>query len=869
MGLFDFLRGKKNPQQSQGAAPAAKRNIKGISRTVQDILDFEGIMPDGVIVKHGIGAKKAYSRLYYLVDANFIAQEEEDREEMVRQYSKFLVRFPDNVDVNIVFVNRRQTKKQLGDSFHFELTGDEMDEYRTDYNGIIDKKIEDGNTHIKKEKYIMLTVMTDNIEDATTTLARCEVDMQEAIKRINHNKGVIPLRSAERVRLMHEIMNGVDGVPFELEFGRFINGNELNRQELLKSGVSVKDLIASPAVSREKLSLQLDEGRYCRSYQICSLPQHLDVNFLTRATDLPYEMVTVIQLRTIPRSSALRIVKTTNTNIKSDVFKQVKGLAQSGLGQDMMNEDLKYNAEQAAALREKIVNENLRLFYMTMTVTLFGKTLEEVDELAARYKATCADFSITPQPLLGQQVQGLNSAMLTGDTKLCSERTLTSENACAFYPFYMQELTQKRGHFYGVNAITKNMIIYDRKRSPLANGLIFGQSGSGKSFYTKGEVILNLLDGDDDMIILDPENEYELIAKAFGGTVVDLKPSTKYHLNPFDFNLEWDDDEGDINSHLIEKINYILGLVQSIYGKTRLLTQVQKNAIIAACRRAYKPYIDEMTKRREEGDPNCYIDYSICPTFDNLYMELQREPRPEYKPAASDVSVYIEEFARGSWKPLFGERTNIDDNVRLLVYKIRDLPDAVKDVGMRICLSAIWNRICRNADNNKKLRINKSIWVYIDEFHLFFPEGSSADGISETLKAYYKRVRKYSGIMTGMTQDVDDLLRNPHGTAIFNNTGFLVFLKQSPLGVKRLEQLYKLPDSMLEYVKTGQSGIGLLYNGQVMIPMNYDLRAAKNSKLFELMSTNPEDAAEKERERKRRERADSDEVTRQAQAAQF
>ena len=178
----------------------------------------------------------------------------------------------------------------------------------------------------------------------------------------------------------------------------------------------------------------------------------------------------------------------------------------------------------------------------------------------------CADFSVTPSYLIGQQHAALNTATLVGNSKIIIDRMLTCDNACALFPFNIQELVDKRGHFYGINAVSKNMIMYDRKRSRLANGLIFGQSGSGKSFLTKGELIPNLLDGKDDMIILDPENEYRVIAEAFGGIVIDLEAKSDFHINPCDMSMEWDDPKA---SPLVEKCDYMVGLVESVLGKGR------------------------------------------------------------------------------------------------------------------------------------------------------------------------------------------------------------------------------------------------------------------------------------------------------------
>lgn len=246
-----------------------------------------------------------------------------------------------------------------------------------------------------------------------------------------------------------------------------------------------------------------------------------------------------------------------------------------------------------------------------MTITLIAEDEAELKDLENQYVLKCGDYSVNPNNLRGQQKQGLLSSLLLGNKEIAFDRALTSDDCCALFPFNIQELTDKRGHFYGVNAISKNMIMYDCKRSKLANGLVFGQSGSGKSFITKGEIIPNLLDGDDDMIILDPENEYRVIAEAFGGNVVDLEPNSDLHINPCDMSMEWSNPKA---SPLVEKCDYMVGIVESILGKGRECNSFEVNVIHRAVNKMYEEYISVMTERRNNGDI-VDIDTSISPTL--------------------------------------------------------------------------------------------------------------------------------------------------------------------------------------------------------------------------------------------------------------
>lgn len=834
MGLFDKNKTAIQPTgetgQSSNASAAKKKPLKGRAKSVQDVLAFEGITNDGVIIANGY-----YSKLYKLIDSNFITEPEDKQYDVLLDYTKLANRFPDNVDISIVIVNKRNPMADLAKNFHLAETGDNNDKFRKDYNAIIDQKITEGRNDITKEKYIMLTAKERSLDDAETTFNSIDLALNDAVKAIN-KAGVEKIAAIERLRITREILNGNDSLPFEQEFDRFIEKMEdgegntvtsLDKKALKRAGVSVKDLVAPQTIARSRQNLMLNESRYIKSFAYVNLPQSLDTSFLTKSTNLPYEMVTVIQLKPCPRKKAINLVKMQNTSIKADMIKATQTAYKSGYSPDLIDEDLQKAQEEAKKLRSEVVNDGKKLFYATMVVTIIGESEDELKFINDQFVAICNDFTVTPSYLIGQQVQGLNTACLFGNSKVIIDRLLTSDNVCALFPFNMQELQDKHGHFYGINSFTKNMIMYDRKHSKLANGLIFGQSGSGKSFYTKGtEIVPTLLDSNDDMIILDPENEYRVIADAFGGVVIDLELKSEFTINPCDLSMEWNDPKA---TPLAEKCDYMVGLVESILGKGRECNSFEVNAIHKATSKMYEPYIDEMNRRHNDGD-NTDIDTTISPTLVDFFDCLVAQKTPE----ANKIANSIEPYCVGQYN-VFAHRTNVPTGNRLTVFNLLSLPEKMKEMAMKVCLSNIWTRIVKNREDNEKNGTNKSIWVYLDEFHLFFQTDASAT----TIMAYFKRVRKYGGIMTGITQDVADLLRSQQGTAMFNNTGFFVFLNQSPIGRNQLQQLYGISDTLIDCIKDKPSGQGLLYTGSILVPFDY--RLPTDNQLYRLMSTNPND----------------------------
>lgn len=817
-----------------------KNNLS--AKTIQGLMPYIQFYPDGLMKVNG----KEFSKVYKIADANFITENEEKQEAMLLDYQKLLNKFPENVSLTIVIVNQKQSKQDLINAYHLKEADKDTDEFVKDYNDIIDEKINEGGNNIQKEKYLILTIASKNYDTVNSSLGALQNELQECVKNIN-KAGVKEVTLIERLRVMYAINHGCEGISFDRQYEKyFVNectdkeGSAeyvLNKELMKKNGITTKDMVAPECFIKEKGYIQLGENRYCKSNLLVNLPLSLDTKFVTEITNIPCEMVTTIRFSAVPKKKAVNLVKVQNVSVKADVLKRAKMASKEGVSPDLyVDEDLQLAQSQAKQIRNDVMIEGKKLFYVTIISTLIGETLEETKDFVGQLAMKCEDFSFKPNPLLGQQVDGWRTQMLTGGSYGTSvDRLLTSDSAVAVFPFNIQEIQDKGGHFYGINSVSKNMIMYNRKKSSLANGLIFGQSGSGKSFITKGEVIPNLLDGDDEMIILDPENEYRVIAERFHGNIIDLKPKSDLHINPCDLNMEFDEPDA---SPLVEKCDFMVGLVESILGNGRECNSFEVNVIHRATNKMYEEYISIMEERRERGLKQ-NIDTSICPTLVDFYNNLIADNSPE----GNKVAMAIEPYCIGNYN-IFAHRTNIDTSKKITVYNLLYLPEKMQEMAMKVCLSNIWTKIVKNREQNEKNGTNKAIWVYLDEFHLFFKTQSSANSI----KAYYKRVRKYNGIMTGITQDVSDLTQTSQGASMFDNTGFFIFLKQSSRGRESIQRIFGVSDSLIDNVKDKPSGVGLIYNGSSIVPFNYRLK--NDTALYKLMSTNPNDDNNKKEEAK-------------------
>lgn len=815
-----------------------KTQKKQSSNSIQGQIPYECVYPNGIIKV----TAKEYSKIYKVPDANFITEPERRQEDILVDYGKFLNRFQDNVSIGIVIVNRQSPLEELARNFHLAEQGDSLDAYRNDYNHIVDTKIKDGRNDITKDKYIVLTIACGDYLSAESIFNTIDVELTESIKKINKN-GVEQVSIYDRLKLMNYIYNGNTKIPFDKKYERYRTSESpdakdkvyiIDAKAMKRDGCTTKDMIAPECICKGRGKyddIQLSPERYAKSYMLTDLPVSLDTRFLSEITNVPCEMVTSVHLSTIPKQKAIRMIKMQNNSIKADVVKASQAAYKAGYDPGLMNDDLLNAQEEAKTLRHDVVVEGRKIFFATVTTTIFAKTRDELGEFINQYIMKCGDFTVQPNSLVGQQMAGLKSSLLLGAKYVVQDRMLTSDSACALFPFNIQEMMDSGGHFYGINSVSKNMIMYDRKNSKLANGLILGMSGSGKSFITKGEIIPNLLDGNDDVIILDPDGEYVALAQEFGGTVVTLKQKSDIHINPLDLNMEFDDPDA---SPVAEKCDYMVGLVESVLGNHRECNSFEVNVIHRATNRMYERYVKMMEERRDAGE-KINIDQDACPTLEDFYEALLNDNSPE----GNKIAMAMEPYCVGNYN-MFAHKTNIKGNPKFLVYNLKYMPEKMKEMAMKVCLANIWTRVIVNQENNRKNHTSKYIWVYMDEFYLFM----QTEGSATTIQVYYKRIRKYGGIMTGITQDIADLLRTPQGQGMYNNTGFFLIMNQSPLGRNEIQRQFDVSESLIDYIKDKPPGMGLFYNNTTLVPFDYKL--PNDTKLYQLMTTRPADDTERE-----------------------
>lgn len=826
--------GKKNKTVADTPKPS-----KSTVNTIQGCIPFTEFSENGIFK-----TDEGFSKAYGFTDVNFDTAGEDKQEDILVEYEKFLNKFPSNVSLQLVLVGKRYSDASMRENFLLPISRNEgeekFNEWRSCINNIITQKIEEGHSNIEKKKYVVLTVDVKTYDEALTQFNSLDNEVKSSFQGMNGSE-CKPLNAYEYASLMYSIYHSCDDIPFEKRTAKYVNHDNksinLSKKKITENCTTIKNLIAPTRmfVEGKNITFQRVAGkeRISRTIMTTDFPTSLDTGFLNDLLSIPCEMVVSLSMKPYSRKKATQQVKIQNNAIKSDVIKANKTASKEGYSSDLISEELLLQREEAKELRNDVIVEGKKLFRVSLFYTLFGETVADLDDFEVQLTNRLGNYSVASTSCISQQLDAFNCSLPLGVNKIGLFSSLTSASCCAFNPYNVQEMMDKKGIFYGINSVSKNIICYSRKRSNLANALAFGQAGSGKSFFIKDEIAQILLNSKDKIFILDPENEYRLVIAPFGGITVDLDLGSDITLNPCDLDLEFENPKA---HPLAEKCDFMVGLVESMLGRGRELDARTVNAVHKATEAMYSNYVTEMERRRSEGDTRG-LDRSICPTLRDFFEKLTALGTPE----ALNLSSSIEQFCTGNYSQ-FARRTNFDaSKTRAICFNIQSLPEKMHEVAMKVILAYIWTEMCANQreiNEAKKqgIKHDKFIHCYLDEFHLFFKTKSSADAIM----AYYKRVRKYGGAMVGITQDVSDLLNNDQGTAMFQNTGFFVIMRQSPLGQQLWQQkILHCSDQMADYLNGKPRGTGLIWNQKALIP--FDFSIPDDNSFYKLLSTNPND----------------------------
>lgn len=790
----------------------SKKSKKTTPNTAQKTIPYKAAYDCGIIETD----PQCFTKSYRLDDVNFKIASQNDQDYIFLKYGDMLNMFGSDVKAEITIYNKNIAQEEFNDSVLMKYKGDGLDEYREEQNAMILQKVTEGKNNIIREKYLTISIEAENINAAQVAFSRLDAEVSNAVKQISGND-TPPMNLIDRLSILYSIYNPAAETP--LYQSKTIDGHKVesfNTDELRRQGITTKDVIAPTDIVFNSDYFTLD-NQFGQTLYLQNLPSFLSTDFIGELNDVACNMLTSVHFESLRQDKAMKLIKNQITNINSNVVDAQKKATKSGYSADLISPTLLEAKIEADKLLGDMTSRNQKLFYVTLAITHFASTKEQLDKQTEQLTAIAQKYLVTIKKLTTQQELGFNTTLPLALNQLYIKRLLTTESASLFIPYSAQELNHAGGLYYGLNAVSHNLILFDRTKSKNSNGIILGTPGSGKSFSAKREIMSVLLSTDSDVYIIDPEGEYTPLAKVLGGEVIKIAAGTKVYVNPLDMDLDYADDKDPVTL----KADFICSLCETILGGRYGLSVTQHSIIDRCVRRVYQPYLEYMRNHPELGT----CDKAHTPTLKHLYNEILAQEEGE----ARTIALALERFVTGSLD-MFAHRTNVDTSNRFIVYDIKDIGNGLKELGLQVCLNDIWNKTIANKKRHKRT------WFYIDEFYLLTQTESSA----LFLQQIFKRARKWGGVPTGITQNVEDLLISPQARSILSNCDFVMMLNQSPNDKQDLAKMFNISSTQLSYITNADAGQGLLYTGKSIIP--FIDKFPTDTKSFAAMTSRMDDA---------------------------
>ena len=772
----------------------AKRD-DGIPRTAQQSIPFQRMFPDGICRV----SDRYYTKTIQYQDINYQLAQQEDKTAIFEEWCSFLNFFDSSIHFELSFMNMATDAEVFEKNIRIPLRNDHFNSVRSEYSQMLKTQLAQGNNGLTKTKYITFGIEAESMREAKPRLDHVQTNLMNNFKRL----GVVAkvLNGKDRLQLMHAMFHMGDNDRFYFDWNW-----------LADSGLSVKDFIAPTSFSfpggRTFTMGSLHGAMSYLQITASDLSDQLLKDFLDMETS---EIVTM-HIQSVDQTAAIKQIKHTITELDRSKIEEQKKAVRAGYDMDIIPSDLATYGKDAKALLKELQSQNERMFLITFLIMNTGKTEQELENNVFQASSIAQKHNCNLRRLDFQQEQGLMSSLPLANNLIEIQRALTTSSTAIFIPFTTQELFQNGDEalYYGLNALSNNLIMVDRKKLKNPNGLILGTPGSGKSFSAKREITNAFLVTDDDVIICDPEAEYTPLVNCLEGQVIKISPTSTHYINPMDINESYSEDD----NPLALKADFILSLCELIVGGKEGLQPIEKTVIDRCVHQIYQHYFEDPKPEN-------------MPLLEDLYHALLQQEEKEAHRVATALEIYV----KGSLN-LFNHRTNVDINNRFVCYDIKELGKQLKKIGMLIVQDQVWGRVTANRSAGKTTR------YYMDEFHLLLKEEQTAAYSVEI----WKRFRKWGGIPTGITQNVKDLLSSREVENIFENSDFVYMLNQAAGDRQILAQQLNISPHQLSYVTHSGEGEGLLFYGNVILP--FVDHFPTDLALYKIMTTKLSDISE-------------------------
>lgn len=807
-------RPKKKDKRSR---KVEKEKEKNFAKKVLNTIPYKKILSDDIFFL----GKKMYSKAYTFDDINFNLSDEEQQYMYLERYIEFLSILDDTVDCQICCWNSQINLDDFKKKTLLPQKADDLFEYRYEFNSrVLEENIRKGQNAIQKHMYITLTIKAPDEETAKRRFKSLDITATNTFNRIG-NTNMRILTSQERVEMLKDFFVGTDDMPVP----------QLTEKDFAKG---IDKLYCAPDYFDFKKDYFMFNNTYAKTIYIREYPSTATSEILTELLATGIEIMATTNIETYDSAEARKLVQHQITAIDTDMAKREVKAAQHGNFSNQMPQRIKNQRDAMVSVYDKITMKDQKLFMTNMQILIKAESFEELNNNLEVIESTLKRSGCIKGEMAWEQEHGMCDCLPVGyQRKFGWLRTMPSESVVIFMPFNVKEMQMENSVYYGLNMLSHNIILFDRMKGLVnPSGFVLACPGSGKSFTVKREIVNVFLGYEDaDILVIDPEREYWKLAEAFGGEVVKFSNGSKNHINPFDFDFRLlEDEEIDI---IADKCQLLTSFISCMDSKHPLNAQ-EKSFVDRCVRKAYA-----------KSNVLTTLDPKDMPTLGTFLECMKEENENINKDMKDKLIITVDMYVNGSAK-YFDNQTNVNTKSRFIAYDIRDLNGNLKTQSMLLILDYIWNRLSENRDKGRKT------YIYFDEAHLLFQDEYSLD----YLRMLWKRARKYGGVLTGITQNVEDLLKDDKSRSMLSNSEFLVLLKQNPTDAAKLQDILHFTDSEIQYVNDTPAGHGILVlGGKTKIPF-YD-EFPKDTKLYSMMTTNFSETAKMLQEEMAQKEADA------------
>lgn len=784
-----------------------KRNIP---KTVQDSIPYKMCYENGVIKLDN----NTYCKTYVFNDINFNDKEEVSQYEISDRWGQFLNLFSPQMNIQLTLFNRQIDESVVLNEVLIKPRPDNYNGLREASNKIIQDAMLDGTNNLKCEKYFTVSFKAHSLSEAMKMFRSIDHSIQRTFERIDANTHIEPLPIDKKLSMLYDIYNPYDSLSFERKYQ---NSSGFSLESLKKAGWKTKDAIGCPMLKFEKNHIELGDGKVARVFYITNFPEVLSSDFVTDIAKRDCSAITSLYFKPLDTREITKKLKFKLTDINRNLTNAQKEASRSGYSAELVSVDLQRIQESGTEFLRDMARNGQKNFLLTMQVILFANDLAELDEKTENLQSTVAKYVCDVRSCRGQEEMAFNSALPFANMKIEVDSLVQTDSASIFIPFSSRDIIQKDGIYLGRNQVSDNIIRVNKNYLVNMNKAFLGTSGSGKSTQAKWEIVQTMLGTNDDVLIIDPDNEYLKIAAMFpdDSEVIRFKPGAQYYINPLDLDISDEEDGSPIST----KSSFIYGLMATIFGENYVLSPVQKSILNKCTTKLYEPYIEHLKQRSLEEGREITIDYEAAPTLVELYDMLMNMGIPE----AVEMGTTLEMYCTGD-NAIFAKRTNINPKKRMIVYDVKDL-GILKDLGIYICNYNAWMKTIQNK------RLKKNTNIYIDEFHVFMRMPEALADVANM----YARARKFGGSMAVITQNVSQFFQREDALRILNNASMLFLLKQGDYEREKLAELFNLSDNEKMYMSNSPCGTGIIRIDENIYP--FENIIPQDSELYEPLNT--------------------------------